>query len=565
MAGAVALWALIGGVTFFLLWPAMWVDPVGSLRQVLDAASEYAAEGHLKPTFFRGEIYAGDPGFSFYPVTYLWRTTPVVLLGLLLALVAFIARGKPMERTSVRFAVAALVLYVAGFLLFMNLGAKKFDRYLLPAYPPLALLAGTGFAALGAWLSRLFRSSLARYVMPALLVVVLVVQAALALPSFPYYLSYYNPLLGGGARAPQVMMIGWGEGGDEAARYLNTLPDAAESVVASGYTNGPFSYFYTGDTVPLYFPHVADYAVVYAQDWQRQLPSRRAVAHYAQQQPMHVVTLDGIDYAHIYDLHTLPQPDYVTDWATGPEQATGPFGAGVIRLVSYQLPAAVISPGESFRAIFYFVNLAPIDSNLNVLVRIVGQDGQELSRSEGWPWGSATSGWQQGEVWPDGHELSIPADVAPGWYRVDVGFYDPATQELLDATQVRSGETIGDVIALDYIRVGELPSDPKRPLSPAAELGGLVRLTGADWQDESGAEFDPGRASLHPGQSFAVTAVLGKSAADGRRLHGLRACGRTGRHRRGADGPPAAGWLHAHQHVAARPDRGRRFLAALAG
>ena len=492
VAGAVVLWAFLGGFTFFLLWPAMWVDPVGSLRQVLDAASAYAAEGHLKPTFFRGEVYAGDPGFSFYPVTYLWRTTPVVLLGLLLTLVGFVARCKPLDRTSVRFAVAALLLYAAGFLLFMNLGAKKFDRYLLPVYPPLALIAGMGYAALGSWLSGLFRSSVARWVMPALLTVVIIAQAAFALPAFPYYLSYYNPLMGGVARAPQVMMIGWGEGGDETARYLNTLPDAEGSVVASGYTNGPFSYFYDGETVPLYFRHAADYAVVYAQDWQRQLPSRRAVAYYAQQQPIHVVNIDGLDYAHIYDLRAMPQADYVADWNDA------------IRLVSYQLPAAAISPADSFRAIFYFVNLAPVDNNLNVLVRIVGPDGQELSRSEGWPWGSATSGWQQGEVWPDGHELAIPPDTTPGWYRVEVGFYDPATQELLDAVQVSSGETIGDVIALDYVRVGELPSGPKQPLSPPAELGGLVRLTGADWQDNTRSDFDPGRTSLHPGQTFAA-------------------------------------------------------------
>ena len=78
-----------------------------------------------------------------------------------------IARGEPLDR-SARFALRliALVLYAAGFLLFMNLGAKKFDRYLLPAYLPLALIAGIGYAALGAWLSKLFRSSVERWIMP---------------------------------------------------------------------------------------------------------------------------------------------------------------------------------------------------------------------------------------------------------------------------------------------------------------------------------------------------------------------------------------------------------------
>jgi hypothetical protein len=114
----------------------------------------------------------------------------------------------------------------------------------------------------------------------------------------------------------------------------------------------------------------------------------------------------------------MPPPDYVTDWGDA------------IRLVSYQLPAAAISPGDSFRAIFYFVNLAPLDDNLNVLVRLVGPgngpNGEDLSRSEGWPWGAATSDWRQGEVWPDGRELAIPADAIPWCTVVD---YIPYPQD----------------------------------------------------------------------------------------------------------------------------------------
>ncbi len=180
-----ALWALLAVFTFVLLWPAMWVDPLGSLRQVIDAAGEYAVEGHLKPTFYAGEVYAGDPGFSFYPVTYLWRTTPVVLLGLALALVAYAARRPPFDRPGPRFAATALALYAVGFLLFMNLGAKKFDRYLLPSYLPLALIAGGGIVALGAWLSERRRATLLRWAQPALLALLLIVQAALALTAFP--------------------------------------------------------------------------------------------------------------------------------------------------------------------------------------------------------------------------------------------------------------------------------------------------------------------------------------------------------------------------------------------
>lgn len=450
---------------FVLLWPAMWVDPIGSLYQILTAAGDYAAEGHLKPTFFAGAIYAGDPGFWFYPTTYLWRTTPITWIGLGMALVGVIGRVPPLHDRRVRWLLLMLLIYALGFMLFMNIGAKKFDRYLLPSYLPLELIAGAGWVvALNLAKRRGEKRGTARF-LPLTAIAILVGQALFALPTFPYYLTYYNPIMGGAARAPEVMMIGWGEGADEAGRYLVTKENAANLRVASGYTNGPLSYFFRGQTLPLTFWHDADYAAVFVQDWQRQLPSRKSAAYFQQLTPETTITLDGIEYARLYDLHDAPLPAYVSEWG------------GAIRLVTFQLPAAMILPGETVRAVFYLVNQAPIDTNLNVLVRVVGQDGIEIARSEGWPWGAATSTWQQGVLWPDGHDLTIPAETAPGYYRVELGFYDPATQTLLPATQVATGQPLGDMVTIDTLQVGALP-EPKQRLTPPVEIGDSLSLFG---------------------------------------------------------------------------------------
>ncbi len=53
-----------------------------------------------------------------------------------------------------------------------------------------------------------------------------------------------------------------------------------------------------------------------------------------------MITLNGIDYAYLYDMRTQPLPDMVIDWGE------------VIRLISFQLPAAPITPGETVRAVF---------------------------------------------------------------------------------------------------------------------------------------------------------------------------------------------------------------------
>ena len=197
-----------------------------------------------------------------------------------LALIGVILRVPPLDNGRVRDTVGALLIYALGFMLFMNIGAKKFDRYLLPSYLPMELIAGVGWTvALNLASRRGAKKGTLRF-LPLAAGSVIVAQALFALPTFPYYLTYYNPVLGGAARAPEVMMIGWGEGADEAGRYLDAKADAAQLRVASGYTNGPLSYFFRGQTLPLTFWHDADYAAVFVQDWQRQLPSRKSAAYF---------------------------------------------------------------------------------------------------------------------------------------------------------------------------------------------------------------------------------------------------------------------------------------------
>ena len=73
------VWTLIALVVYVLLWPALWVAPRETLAEVMDISGDYAEQGHSSPIFYNGRIINGDPGAWFYPVTWLWRTTPVVM------------------------------------------------------------------------------------------------------------------------------------------------------------------------------------------------------------------------------------------------------------------------------------------------------------------------------------------------------------------------------------------------------------------------------------------------------------------------------------------------------
>ena len=94
------------------------------------------------------------------------------------------------------------------------------------------------------------------------------------------------------------MQIGWGEGIDQAARYLNNKPNSENFRVDSWYFEGSFSYFYN----PTYslFPD-ADYAVIYAHQWQRSTP-RELLAYISERTPEHTIWINGIEYVRIYKI-----------------------------------------------------------------------------------------------------------------------------------------------------------------------------------------------------------------------------------------------------------------------
>ncbi|MCB0126811.1 MAG: hypothetical protein KDE58_31345, partial [Caldilineaceae bacterium] len=378
------LWALLGAVVYVALWPAMWVDPLGTLQKVLAVSGEYAVEGHSNPLFFLGAIINGDPGWGYYPLTWLWRTTPVVLLGLILALLEGLDRKDGFRPKGTKGPILALVVMAVIFMLLLNLSAKKLDRYLVPSYPALALVAAYGFIGVG---RRFLARYPARWAMSGGLGGIVLLQLALMAPTYPYYMSYYNPLLGGSAQAARQLTLGWGEGLDQAARYLRETQNEEETRVAAWYRTGPFDYFYHGSVISPQYYWFADYIVTYVNQWQRQMPARQIMAYLDELTPEKTIAINGTDYAHIYNLRDAPFADFVTDWGE------------VIRLISYTMPSGDINYGQQFDIVLQLINLGPIDKNLNLLLRVVNQEGYELERYEWRPAGIATVDWRKDELW----------------------------------------------------------------------------------------------------------------------------------------------------------------------
>jgi Dolichyl-phosphate-mannose-protein mannosyltransferase len=283
------LWLAISLATVAALWPALWaLGPAEVLRRVVEFTRETGGQPDEVGSFFLGQVGA-DPGPLYYPVAALFRLSPFALIGLVL-LVVLVTRLPDHHRRP----AAWLALFLGGFALMMALGPKKFDRYLLPIFPGLVVLAALGWSLV---VTRLGAAP-ARIAASAGLVILLVWPLASV---HPYPLSYYNPLIGGGSAAQRAVMVGNGEGLDQAARWLAAQPGAEHARVAA-HSFDILAAMIPGDGEPLRdgIPDDADYVVTYGRRIQMQRWGPSLDRYLQANPPLHSVWINGIEYVRIH-------------------------------------------------------------------------------------------------------------------------------------------------------------------------------------------------------------------------------------------------------------------------
>lgn len=308
------LWGLSIGLVCLALFPAIWVIPDQLARDFMLRPREIANDGHMQ--FFLGQV-SGDPGWLFYPVSLLFRLSPLILVGIAGLVLGVTLKYKTINPQSdhrfVTFASKAglwlnLVVYVLFFLIILSIPGKKLTRYALPILPILSLIAASGLIWLADGLtSRLARSRAKLWTVAALGMLVLAVQGWFIVQHYPYYMTYYSPVFGGAVGASQVKtIIGWGEGHDQAAAYFNQKPEAAELRVVN-WNLASFAPFFSGVPVDYSFSDgnvlSADYIVVSIRQRQNQQITPTLWTYLQKHATLeHTITLHGVDYILIYRL-----------------------------------------------------------------------------------------------------------------------------------------------------------------------------------------------------------------------------------------------------------------------
>ncbi len=472
---------LISAATFFLLWPAMWADPVGTVRHLFTATVGLVEEGHDQ--FFLGRVTT-DPGPWFYPLVLLFRMTPLTLIGLGVNL-ATLVRSTCRRRNRV-----LLWVYIVLFVLFITFSPKKNDRYLLPIFPALSILSAGGIYELVAIVPKVPWSQATEWVLGTRNVFIvagcLILQTAFALPHYPYYFTYYNPVVGGARLASHMLLVGWGEGLDQAARYLNAKGEARKVRVASWYGKRTFTHFFAGQLYPLsrgsLFWNRTDYAVLYVNQVQRQLPDPQLVSCLRSLEPEYIVHMAGLDYAWIYALpHPLP------DCALPLQHAKQlQFGDSILFL-GYEIVEKSGTFDGKLRMNLYWRALREMGEDYTIYLKLINDAyhiwGQQDSRPY-WD-GLPTNSWKKGQVIGDPREIAVLPGTPQGLYRIEVILYDLYSGRTLDPLG-------GEKALLGPVEVPRWESLTLESLDIShtlgVNLGGKVRLLGYDI--ESG--FRPG-------------------------------------------------------------------------
>lgn len=309
------IWLAAALLIFAALWPVMWAEPITTLVTYFRQTFLLSAEVN-SPMFFNGRLNpVGEFGleyFYYYPVAMYNYTTPLILFGLA-SLVGFWRSKKVTNGEEFKTSLVGLLIGLAIFLILMTFSIKKAERYVVTAFLLLDLLAGAGYWMLVKNLKAVF-PNLRGWALTVGMLLVIGIQAWLVTDTAPYYHSYYNPMRGSPERFFEQFQVGWGEGLDQAANYLNSQPKMNEKTVFVWYS-ATFDLFFDHRSKEFHiwpslldeqFEEImgADYAVVYISQWQRQ-PDSKLIKFLSEEEPEYIVKINGFEYVKIYNLAVL--------------------------------------------------------------------------------------------------------------------------------------------------------------------------------------------------------------------------------------------------------------------
>ena len=323
-------------LVYVILWPGMWVAPGKMLYEVYGNAFSYAFQGarlevtqELDPSQFGVDTIGGTA--LFFVKNILEFGTIITWLGVLLAIASLFLRGEKAPTSNEKKIFIYLFITAVMFVLLFSIAkGKNYRHYIMTSHVCIDAIAALGWAIWLGWLGMKLETAnrlkghpgFGRGIQIGVATLLIALQLASAMAFYPYYYTYYNPLLA--MITGQAPASNYGEGIEQAAEYLAQKPNAESLTVLAYRGRGPFSYFFPGKTIilnPLFIEEPgmrtmfekmaqADYIVVTDTMGLRSERNALFMKSLNSIAPEHSIYIKGVSPIHIYRIADLPSSFY---------------------------------------------------------------------------------------------------------------------------------------------------------------------------------------------------------------------------------------------------------------
>jgi len=442
-------WFAIAAITVLALWPSMWVKPALTASRVIDGVFLSSEQPHEVDQFFAGEIISDDPGFLFYLASLSWHTTAISLIGSILAIYFIIRKRESWQ--DIQFWLY-LLIYISAFIFMMTLAQKKWERYLLPAFIAIDVLAAWGIVNATEVLAKKVKWPAVSWRATLFLVFALLVQAILVIRHQPYFGTHFNQLLGGTRVAQNILHLGLqGEGMDLAADFLNNISGVDRLRVAT-QPGDWLMYQKSFEGLQIKLDDDPQFLLFHINHIQRPVLESQYQSIWdacLQEGPYWSASFDGVPYVWLCPTYERKRDDL----SIGIERNIS-LGEQ-IDLIGYELSSDTIRAGEALTVTLFWQSDGLVDADNHVFVHLVDEGGSITIQHDGAPvldW-RPTWNWLPDEIIADSHPLMIPSLVEMGSYTLSVGMYDFDTLERIAAVDEYGIRYLDDRVELQPIEL----------------------------------------------------------------------------------------------------------------
>lgn len=478
--GAVACGYMSAAVVTLALWPALWVRPVTAAQGIFSRAQLSLTAG----SFFLGRPTA-DPGPLYYPLAVAFRLNPFVLLGVAAALAAvalWLRHGAHRPAPARVVWIALLGVMALSYLALFSFAPSKSDRYALPAILAINMIGALGLLGLLDWLAAMFRRNARTLTLVAGLIVTAYGVYTCA-RAYPYYFPAYNQLLGGLPAAARVELVGWGEGIDRVASYLNSQPNASSLLVGGHILVFESDYFRGRKTLSRPRPlEQLDYYVDYISWRQRNMVPLGFDDLVASTPPEYVVEIDGVPYVSLYRIpkdryRALPPGAVPVDATYSDDLRLAGYGLQPLRRTASGRPQVWAS--------LYWQTDASCDRNEKLRVSLVNAAGTAWGERTIEPPCGDPFGWRDDLMVRQDVSLDVLPGTPPGDYNLRATMIDTRNGYEVHPSSGAT-VTIGAVTLPRDAPIGPDAVDMEHALD--ARFGDAIRLLGYDVAGSSRAD-----------------------------------------------------------------------------